>query len=138
MSDTNDPGTILLFDGACNFCHGAVRFIIPRDPAGRIHFTSLQSDVGKRLLEAYSIAPDSIGSVILIDGGKAYLHSDAVLRTGRLLHGGWPLLSSIGYLLPRPIRDALYRYIARNRYRWFGEASACLLPTAELHARFLE
>lgn len=138
MSRTPRPETILLFDGVCNFCHGAVRFIIPRDPQGRIHFASLQSDTGKQCLKSYGLSAEALSSVVLIDHGRAYLHSDAVLRTLRLLAGGWPLLSAAGRLVPRRLRDRLYRYIARNRYRWFGQADACLMPTSEMRARFLE
>ncbi|EMT53884.1 MULTISPECIES: thiol-disulfide oxidoreductase DCC family protein [Brevibacillus] len=138
MSTASHPDTILLFDGVCNFCNGAVRFIIPRDPAGRIHFASLQSETGQSLLEQYGLATHDLSSVVLIDQGTVYVYSDAILRVGRLLRGAWPIFSAIGFFFPRLVRDRLYRFIARNRYRWFGRSTVCLLPTAEIRARFLD
>ncbi|MEJ8545321.1 thiol-disulfide oxidoreductase DCC family protein [Brevibacillus borstelensis] len=138
MSNASPSDTILLFDGVCNFCNSAVRFIIPRDPAGRIRFASLQSATGQRLLQEHGLSAHDLSSVVLIDQGTAFVCSDAVLRVGRLLNGAWPIFSVLGYLFPRFFRDGLYRFLARNRYRWFGRSAACLLPTAEIRARFLD
>ncbi|CAJ1003160.1 MULTISPECIES: thiol-disulfide oxidoreductase DCC family protein [Brevibacillus] len=129
---------ILLFDGVCNLCHGAVRFIIPRDPAGQIRFASLQSETARHLLAGHSFLADELRTVVLIDGDRLYTRSDAILRVGRKLNGWWPLLSSLGLMIPRPVRDCVYNWIARNRYRWFGRKEQCLLPTPEIRKRFVE
>lgn len=131
-----DP--IVLFDGVCNLCAWAVRFIIGRDPAGRFRFASLQSAAGRELLAHHGLpAPAEPDSVVLIEGGRAYLRSDAALRIARGLRPPWPLVYA-AVVVPRPIRDWAYNLIARNRYRWFGRQEACWLPTPALRARFLE
>lgn len=131
------PASILLFDGVCHLCHGAVQFILQRDPHGSIHFASLQSEKGQELLSAYRYE-GSLQSVVLIENGELYTKSDAVLRVGRKLSGAWPILSLIGLALPRGLRDVVYNWIARNRYRWFGQSEKCMLPTPEIRSRFLE
>ncbi|OON69593.1 thiol-disulfide oxidoreductase DCC family protein [Hymenobacter sp. CRA2] len=129
--------SVILFDGVCNLCHGLVQFVISRDPQGRFQFASLQSAAGQRLMPAgINPDPNDPDSVVLIENGRAYTHSTAVLRILRHLGGGWPLLAA-GLVLPRVLRDAAYRFVARNRYRWFGKQDECWLPTPELKARFL-
>ena len=134
---SSQPATIL-FDGVCNLCNSFVQFIIKHDPNGRFRFASLQSEVGRQLLAAHSITIVSADpeSVLLVANGKVYSHSTAVLRILRKLGGMWSLLYA-GMLLPRFARDAAYRFVARNRYRWFGREEACMLPTPELAQRFL-
>lgn len=122
---------VILFDGVCNLCHGAVRFIIRRDRAARFRFASLQSEPGRRL--AAGPAPDSI---LLVENGLRYDRSTAALRIARRLDGAWPLLYAF-IVVPRPLRDALYAWIARHRYRWFGRLDACPLPDPRLADRFL-
>ncbi len=134
------PPAVVLFDGVCNLCNGLVQFIIRRDPAGRFRFAAWQSEAGQALLAARGLPPLTAGhdpdSVILVSGGQIYSHSAAVLRIAAEL--GWPWrLAAVGSLLPRAWRDALYRYVARHRYRWFGRQESCLLPTAALQSRFL-
>ena len=129
---------IILFDGVCNLCNGFVQFIIRHDPAGRFRFASLQSDGGRALLAAQGVpltdaAPET---VLLVADGQVYSHSTAVLQIARRLGGFWRLLG-VGFLLPRAWRDALYRFVARHRYQWFGRQAACQLPTPELARRFL-
>ncbi|MDF2684118.1 MAG: hypothetical protein K0R47_5308 [Brevibacillus sp.] len=131
------PTCILLFDGVCHLCHGAVQFILQRDPHGRIHFASLQSEKGQELLSAYQYE-GSLQSVVLIEDGELYTKSDAVLRVGRKLSGAWPALSLIGMVLPRGLRDVVYNWIARNRYQWLGQSEQCMLPTPDIRSRFLE
>ncbi len=129
--------TIVLFDGVCNLCNGLVRFIIPRDRKGRIRFASLQSDAGQRLLQKWELPADILGSVIVIDNGELFTKSTAALKITRKLDGFWPVLYAL-ILVPRFLRDPLYDWVARNRYKWFGRTEACLYPTAELKQRFLE
>ena len=124
---------VVLFDGDCNLCNHAVTFIIDRDPAAIFRFASLQSDVAAQLL-----APDEAGSdtIILLQSGRTYTHSDAALRIASRLRRPWSWLAVL-LLIPRPLRDAAYRFVARNRYRWFGRQDSCRLPTPELLNRFL-
>lgn len=132
------PESILLFDGVCHLCHGAVQFILKRDPSGQIHFASLQSDTGKQLLQLYGYADSDLQSVVYLEGDRLYTKSDAVIRVGRRLSGIWPLLSCLGYVLPRAVRNSLYDWAARNRYRWLGKSEQCLLPSPQTRSRFLD
>ena len=133
------PPTIL-FDGVCNLCNGFVQFIIRHDAHGIFHFAALQSEAGQALLAAHgqplAAARADPDSVVLVADGRVYTHSTAVLRIAGLLGGGWRMLG-LGWAIPRPWRDALYRYVAQNRYRWFGRQESCMLPTPALKARFL-
>ncbi len=129
--------SIILFDGVCNLCAWSVRFIIERDAAKRFQFASLQSGTGQRLLIEHGINRDSMDSFVLIEDGQAYTESSAALRVARHLGGLWPCLS-MGLILPLFIRDPFYRFIAKNRYRWFGKQESCLMPTSELKGRFLD
>ena len=133
----SDSPPLILFDGVCNLCAWAVRFIIKRDPRGTFRFTALQSELGQRLLAQHHIDPASTDSFVLIEDGAAYTESTAALRVARRLRGAWPLCFA-AIILPRFVRDPVYRFIARQRYRWFGKQNSCLVPTAELRARFLD
>ena len=129
---------LVLFDGTCNLCHGAVQFIIRRDSQARFRFASLQSPAAARLLASLARSeplPDSM--VLLTRDGRVHLHSGAALRIARRLRFPW-FLAAVFLVVPPLLRDALYRWIARNRHRWFGRRDACLLPTADLRARFLD
>lgn len=131
--------TVVLFDGVCNLCNGFVQFVIRHDARARFRFAALQSEAGQALLAAAGHPPPGPGgpeSVLLLAGGQLYSHSAAVLRIAGLLGGGWRV-AAVGWLLPRPWRDALYRFVARHRYRWFGRQESCWLPTPALRARFL-
>jgi predicted DCC family thiol-disulfide oxidoreductase YuxK len=130
-----DPELLLLFDGVCNFCNGAVNFVIDHDPKGRFRFASLQSELGTRLVAEHKIAPEMLSSV-LIERGKAYTGSTASLRAARYLSFPVSMLS-IFILVPRFLRDAAYNWFAARRYRFFGKADVCRVPTPELRTRFL-
>lgn len=136
ISAKDTPHPIVLFDGVCNLCSGSVQFILKRDPKGTFRFASLQSDAGRRLMLEHGLDPDALSSVVVIEDGRAYQESSAALRIARHLPGAWKLLR-VFTVVPRSLRDAVYRWIARNRYRWFGKTEACWLPTPELRARFL-
>jgi predicted DCC family thiol-disulfide oxidoreductase YuxK len=135
MAEPTHP--LLLFDGVCNLCNGSVQFIIRRDPAARFRFASLQSEVGQRYLDELRIDRQAIDSMILVEGGRWSKESEAALRIANLLGGPWKA-AVIFRLIPRALRDRVYRLIARNRYRWFGKQESCWLPTPELRARFLD
>lgn len=127
---------IVLFDGACNFCDASVQFIINRDPAAHFYFASLQSEKGIQLKQQFGIAKDE-DSMVLIEQNKAYTKSAAALRIAKKLDGLWHLLF-LFILIPRPIRDGIYQYVAQNRYHWFGKKEdACVLPSPEMRRRFL-
>ena len=131
-------GPIVLFDGHCNFCNGVVNFLIDRDRRGTLRFAALQSPAGRRLLaERGIVMPEEPDTMVLIDGPRTLLRSDAALATTRHLRWPWPLARA-AVVVPRFIRDAVYSLVARNRYRWFGRSEACRVPTPEVRARFLD
>ena len=131
---------VILFDGVCNLCNSTVQWVIERDKEGRFDFATLQSDAARRELgkvmgeKAINALPDSI---VLLDSDGVHIRSAAALRIVRRLGSRFTLLR-LGILLPRPIRDAVYNLIARNRYRWFGRRDTCMTPTPDLAARFLD
>ncbi|MDU0371188.1 thiol-disulfide oxidoreductase DCC family protein [Hymenobacter endophyticus] len=134
----SDASATILFDGVCNLCNGFVQFVIRHDAAGRFRFAALQSEAGQALLRHHQLpTPSEPDSVVLLIGGQAYTHSAAALGILHGLGGGWRLMARLGQGVPSGLRDAVYRLIARYRYRWFGRQDACWLPTPELRARFL-
>ncbi|KJJ38079.1 thiol-disulfide oxidoreductase DCC family protein [Aequorivita vladivostokensis] len=127
---------IILFDGVCNLCNGAVTFIIKRDKKDVFKFAALQSEIGRELTSKFNIDTSKVDSIILIDGEKHYEKSSAALRIAKYLSGAYPLL--FGFMVvPKFIRNAVYDYIAKNRYKWFGKKESCMIPTAELKSKFL-
>lgn len=135
MSDT-EATAIVLFDGVCHLCNSSVIFIIRRDPRGRFKFAPLQSPIGQALLQRHHLSTNTLDTFVLIEEGSAYTRSTAALRVARRLSGLWPL-AYLGIVAPRVVRDALYRIIAQNRYKWFGQQAECMLPTPEVKERFL-
>ncbi|SRX56174.1 thiol-disulfide oxidoreductase DCC family protein [Aequorivita sp. CIP111184] len=132
----NAKHKIILFDGVCNLCNGAVTYIIQRDKKNIFKFAALQSEIGKQLVAKFKIDTKKVDSIIFIDGEKHYEKSTAALRISKDLSGAYPLL--FGFMIvPKFIRNAVYDYIARNRYKWFGKKESCMIPTAELKERFL-
>jgi predicted DCC family thiol-disulfide oxidoreductase YuxK len=132
--DEEDP--ILLFDGVCNFCTGTVRFIIRRDKHRTFRFASLQSSVADRLLDTDLLAKERIASLILVQDGQIYRKSTAVLKVVRELDGMWPVFS-VFRVIPRPLRDALYDWFGRRRYRMFGKRDECWIPGNGSADRFI-
>lgn len=130
------PSAIILFDGVCNLCNGAVQFIIKRDKKGNFSFASLQSAEGQKLSKEYNLPVTDFNSFILIENNKVYTRSTGALRVTRKLRGLWPLIYGF-IIIPKFIRDGVYNWIARNRYKWFGKKDECMIPTPELKARFL-
>ena len=126
---------IVMFDGECNFCDSSVQFIIKRDPNSYFKFAALQSEAGMELKEKYGIS-NYIDSFILIEDEKVYKFSDGALRVCRNLSGLWRHLY-IFILVPKPIRNSVYKFIAKNRYRWFGKKESCMIPSPEVRSRFL-
>ena len=127
---------VILFDGVCNFCNGAVNFIIARDTKGYFKFAPLQSEIGTKLLAENGIDKIETDSVVLIEDGQIYTYSTAALRVARKLEGAWSWMYAFIFV-PKFIRDFFYRLFARYRYTMFGKQDACMLPTPEIRARFL-
>ena len=127
---------ILLFDGHCKLCNACVHFIVKRDSSSTIRFASLQSLAGRRLLEEHKIDANYIDSLVLFEEGRFSMSSNAALRTFSYLDG-WQKHVIILAVVPRSLRDLIYRFIAKNRYKWFGRREQCMVPTAELSKRFL-
>ena len=127
---------VLLFDGVCNLCNGAVRFIIRKEKAQELKFAPLQSDHGKTLLKKYGYQEDYLEGLVLIEGEEAYDRSSACLRVARKLKFPWSLFFPLR-VIPKPIRDLIYKLVASQRYRFFGTKDTCLIPTGEDIARFL-
>lgn len=127
---------IVFFDGVCNLCAYAVRFIIRRDLKDRFRFVALQSEAARTLLQGYQLAPGEADTILLLKEGQLYQQSAAVLHIAAGLSGGWPLLR---LFLPIPtfIRDLIYRVVAHNRYRFLGRKKECLVPTPALQSKFL-
>lgn len=139
-------GPVLLFDGVCNLCNQSVQLVIANERFPELRFVQLQSELGerlltrafgaaeaKRLLHGTTGAPDS---VVLVEGTRGWTHSDAALRVARRLRAPYRWLAA-AVIVPRALRDVVYRWIARHRYRWFGKSESCWVPTPELRARFL-
>jgi predicted DCC family thiol-disulfide oxidoreductase YuxK len=132
--------TIILFDGVCNLCNGVVRFVIARDPRAHFRFAALQSDAARRVCAEVGATPPAAvdpDTIIVIVNGRAVERSDAALAIASRLPFPWPMFGVLR-ILPRGLRDWLYRLVAKNRYRWFGKSETCMMPTPELRARFLE
>lgn len=140
--------SLVLFDGKCNLCNGAVQFIIDHERSPQLKFAPLQSDLASERLTAAmgaeatrALVLGATGSgdpdtIVMIEDGKAYTHSTAALRIASHLTAPWRW-AFVFYLVPGFIRDVVYRWIARNRYRWFGKTESCRVPTPELRARFV-
>jgi len=138
----NPPGTaVIVFDGVCELCNGWVRFLLPRDRAGRYRFAPMQGQAGRALLIAHGQAPDDPRTFLLVEyanDGTARVSTDSTAVLGVLAGlGGLWRMAAAGRLVPRLLRDAGYRLIARNRYRWFGRHEACMVPDPAVADRFL-
>lgn len=127
---------VILFDGVCVFCSRWVQFVVARDSARRFRFTPIQSAYGTRLAQTFGIDPQDPDTNAVVHGGHAYLKSDAALTVlGHLPGWGW---TRALFAVPKPLRDAVYSVIARNRYRIFGRTESCFVPDADLRSRVLE
>ena len=126
---------IILFDGDCNFCNRSVQFIMRRDHKDYFRFASLQSSIGQSLLAHY-VANPPYDSIVFIENDQVFTESTAVLRICRRMVGLWKALYAL-IILPKPLRDLLYRSFAKRRYALFGKQVACLLPTPEIRKKFL-
>jgi predicted DCC family thiol-disulfide oxidoreductase YuxK len=126
---------IMYFDGHCNLCNGAVDFLIRRDHQARLKFASLQGETARTRLPAEVV--QNLGTMVLAEGDKLYTESDAALRAAAQVGVGYSFLAHVLLWIPSFVRNPVYRFIARNRYRWFGRRDTCRLPSPEERQRFL-
>jgi predicted DCC family thiol-disulfide oxidoreductase YuxK len=127
---------VILFDGVCNFCNSVVAFVIRHDHEGYFKFAPLQSEAARRLVSGFKFQVSNFDSIALVENNSVVFKSTAALRIARKLGALWPLLYAF-IIVPRPLRDAAYSWIARNRYRWFGKRDACMVPAADVRSRFI-
>ena len=134
--ETSGSSPVIIFDGNCVLCSSWVAFLLRRAERGRFRFSTTQSPAGKKLLHAHHVDPENPGTFLLLDAGRGYTESDAVIHMLCALRGAWRA-TALGYALPKAMRDALYRWLARNRYRWFGRREQCFVPSAADRDLFL-
>jgi predicted DCC family thiol-disulfide oxidoreductase YuxK len=127
---------IILFDGVCNLCDRAVQYIVKHDKNDVFRFVQLQSDLGVNILTHIGVDPQKTDSIVLYEPGVAYhTKSGAALEIAK--HLGWMNLGTVLKIVPKFLRDPLYDYIARNRYKWYGRKNECMIPTPEISSKFL-
>ena len=129
---------LILFDGVCNLCNSSVQYVIKHDKKNVFMFTALQSDIGKDLIKRFNIDTEKTDSILLYSPENSMASkSTAALKIAK--HLGFPQsLMSVFFIIPPFIRNWVYDYIAKNRYKWYGKKEACMVPTPELKSRFLE
>ncbi len=127
---------IILFDGVCNFCNSTVNFVIKRDKNEVIHYATLQSEAAQKILANLGISTYDMQSFIFIEHGKLYLQSTGALKVCKYLKGLWPLCY-VFIIVPKFIRDGIYNWIAKNRYKWFGVKEQCMVPSSAIKSRFI-
>ncbi|MGD8781490.1 MAG: thiol-disulfide oxidoreductase DCC family protein [Ignavibacteria bacterium] len=126
---------VIFFDGVCNLCNASINFIIKHDYKKVFRYAPLQSEISKKLLKSSSIV-NGIDSVVLLKNNEIFIKSDAAFEILKEFRPFWKMLL-VFKLLPKFIRDHLYDYIAKNRYKWFGKKEECMVPTRELKSLFL-
>lgn len=134
---------IVLYDGVCGLCNRSVQFLLKHDKRGHFRFASLQSDFAQKVLGRHGLDPKDLDTVHVVENydqpdERVLQRSDAVLRAGRELGGFWGACSAIARVIPRPLRDLVYRFVATNRYRVFGKYDTCMLPEPNQRSRFLD
>jgi predicted DCC family thiol-disulfide oxidoreductase YuxK len=130
-------GPLVLYDGTCGLCQRSVQFLIAAERKTELRFASLQSVLAKELLKEKGFDPETLDSVVLLEAGQVYVESTAALKLARRLCFPW-WLACAAMVLPQFLRDWGYRRIAKNRFRFFGRKAACLIPSPEVRARFLD
>ncbi|MGM7681925.1 thiol-disulfide oxidoreductase DCC family protein [Cytobacillus sp. Hm23] len=135
MMNKDNTTPIIVFDGVCNLCNGAVQFLLKRDKRDALRFTAMQSEVAKELLVTYQV-PTNVDSFVFINGNKYYIKSTAALQVSKYLSGLWKVFY-LCIIIPVPIRDFIYDWVAKNRFKWFGRRTECMLPTPETKKKFL-
>ena len=134
---TIEEGPILLFDGVCNLCSASVQFVLKRNKKENVRFASLQSDFAVKALKDSKLPTDYLNSLVLLENGRTYVKSDAALKLAKHLDGAWKLGGAFS-IVPKLIRDAVYDWVAKNRYKWSGKKDVCWIPEPRWKARFIE
>ena len=134
---------IILYDGVCGLCNRLIQFLLKHDKEGRLRFASLQSDFAAKVLGRHGIDATDLDTVHVVEnydqaGERVLQRSDAILRAGRELGGMWGASSSLAQVVPRRLRDLVYRFVATNRYRVFGKYDTCMLPDPDQRSKFLD
>jgi len=131
------PTTIVVFDGVCNLCNSTVDFLITHDKGGTMRFGQFQQEHVAEMLRLHHVtdAPETV--YVLTPQGSLLKESTAIIYLGTLLGGWWKFMATIARVVPSPLRDVIYRFVAKNRYRWFGTKESCRLPTPEERSRFI-
>jgi len=134
---------IILYDGVCGLCNRLVQFLLKHDKSGRLRFASLQSDFAAKVLQRHGIDPKDLDTLHVVENyeqpdERVLQRSDAILRAGRELGGFWSASAAAAKVIPRSLRDVIYRFVARNRYRVFGKYESCMLPDPNQRSRFLD
>jgi len=127
---------VIVFDGVCNWCNAWVNFTIAHDPHGMFKFGMLQSESAQQILQTLQLSSEDFETFLLLEGTRVYTKSTAALRVVRQLSGFWPLFY-LCIVIPRPLRDAIYDFVARHRYQWMGKADTCRVPSPKERARFV-
>ncbi len=131
------PEHLLLFDGVCVLCNRSVQIVIKRDKSRKFRFASLQSDFGSKVLDGFNLDKTLTDSVIYVRSGNVYTKSDAALRIAKTFGGFWKM-SVVFFIFPRFLRNIVYDFIARNRYRWFGKTESCMMPDDSVTDLFID
>ena len=142
MSTSGEANPIILYDGVCGLCNRLVQFLLKRDKRGRLRFASLQSDFAARVLTRHGIDPKDLDTVQVVvnynrPDERILNRSDAILGAGAELGMAWSTLATVARVVPRALRDLVYGFVARNRYRVFGKYETCMLPDPNQRHRFL-
>ncbi|SDH64455.1 Predicted thiol-disulfide oxidoreductase YuxK, DCC family [Pedobacter terrae] len=127
---------VIFFDGVCNLCNASVQFVIEHDQKDLFKFTALQGDYAKETLPKFNADLEKLATILLLEDGKLYTKSSAALRVARKLNGLIPLLYTF-IIVPKFMRDWVYDWIAKNRYKWWGKQESCWVPTPALKSKFL-
>ena len=134
--DSRPDPPVVIFDGVCNLCNSSVDFLIRHDRGAKLRFAANQGEAGRGILERHGESPDDVATLYLYEDGKLYDRSSAVLRACRHLAFPYRALAGLS-IVPRSIRDFVYRWVAERRYRWFGKRDTCRIPTPAERERFL-
>ena len=137
MGATDPVKPLILFDGVCNLCNGSVLFLIRQDRLAKFMFASLQSTYGRQQLINHNWPTDQLNTILLIKEGKIIHKSSAILEIVGSLPGLWPMCY-VFKIIPAFIRDLIYDFVAKNRYRWFGKKEECMIPNPSLLDRFMD
>lgn len=129
--------TLIIFDGFCNLCEQSVNFILRHESQPQLMFVPLQTSAGTRLLREHGFDPEDAKTFVLIENNKVYVRSTAAIRVARYLRWPWRAIMAM-WIIPRPLRDIAYNYVAANRYRWCGRKETCMAPTPDVMRRFLQ